>query len=239
MRPQLLAVALVGLACLAACGSFKGTDVASVDDGGSTNVTDSGVEASASCTPPTCAGAGPSCRYYDFSAATCPPDWTPSGDVGKPGVVFDCGGALHVAAKNTLDITESASFATPQSAYAAHVSAVIAITSWNLGPAFVINLAKGSITLYGELSPKGYPRLHACTDVTHCTANFTSSAVGAPHLFAFDLTNDGVAVSVDCTALGKLDPIPLPVNEKLTVTFGRVDAAPIDGTLDDVRVSFD
>ena len=59
------------------------------------------------------------------------------------------------------------------------------------------------------------------------------------HLFVFDITSSSVSLSVDCVPLDtRPAQITLATRANLTVAFGKADASPIDGTIDDLGVSF-
>jgi hypothetical protein len=62
---------------------------------------------------------------------------------------------------------------------------------------------------------------------------------GEAHRFTFDITRTDVALSVDCRSLATR-PVAtkLAAAADLRMAFGKVDANPIDGTLDDLSVSF-
>jgi hypothetical protein len=238
MRPPLSELArapglggvVFGQAVLALAGALLATSCASFEaapDGGA-----------GECAPPSCAGAGPSCRSYDFAGPACPADWAFSGEA-PPAVTADCvGGKLHVAAASTLDVTSSLELSGPAVApYSIWVAARIAVQQWDGGE--VLHLDVGSempFELSAKIMPSGDPSFELCTSVD-CRASF-DSAPGAEHLFQFDVTPSGTTATVDCQPFGTTPAVVLGTSAPVTLTFGKSEANPIDGTLDDVVVSF-
>jgi hypothetical protein len=190
------------------------------------------------CIAPTCEGAGPSCRSYDFAGPTCPLDWEFSGNTDLPGVVGDCqSGKLHLAAIDTLDVIATLGLGTPDVEYSMLVSARVAVRDWDGGSVLRLDVAGSSpFALSAEMPPSGNPRFLLC-DTGGCPATFDSTP-GAEHLFQFDVTPTGTTATVDCQAFGTTPAVPLATTAFVTLAFGKVDASPIDGTLDDVVVSF-
>jgi hypothetical protein len=183
------------------------------------------------------AGEGPpSCRSEDFTAGCGA--FELSGD--PSGVIRDCArGKLHVAAKDTLDAVGTLWVDTPLVPFATRISARVAVTAWDGGSMLRITLGAASgFEVRAVLAASGNPQFTLCESTSGCSPIAIESAVGREHLFVFDLTADGLSLSVDCTPVLHRAAIALPVKSSLAVTFGKSDAEPIDGTLDDVVVSF-
>ncbi len=227
MRASWLIILAVG-ACALGCTPFKGTDA--TDDGGA------GDAAVGMCAAQQCP---PSCHFDDFSAGHCPGDWKQSGNIGMAGVVWDCTtGKLHLVADNTLDVFADLDVDVPNQTQVIHISATITITSWSpKKPVLTITLGSSTATLFGEMNVKGNPQLVTCTDNVQCTPTVATTR-GAPHRFTFDLSSSGVVATVDCADATTLGGFQLG-SSNLHLRFGAADGTPIDGTLDDVQVSFE
>ena len=216
-----LGLALAGTLLVASCAPFEAAPDGPAGD----------------CSSASCADAGPSCRSYDFAGPACPADWAFAGD-GPPAVVGDCmTGKLHVVAADTLDVVSSLTVPGPAGPYAVFVSARIAVQNWDSGD--VLQLDVGPETpfeLRAKIAPPGNPTFELCTSVG-CSASF-DSAIGAEHLFQFDVTSSGTTATVDCQPFGATPAVVLGLSQPITLLFGKADANPIDGTLDDVIISF-
>ncbi len=229
-----------------ACASFKGTDaVGGTDDGRMDAKPGSGGEGGACITPTSCPPDTPSCKYYDFSSATCPQDWKPGGDVGMSGVVYECGaGNLHVAAKGTLDVDGDLSVPIPSAdTKTIFVSANLTIKTWIASsiatklPILQLSNGVSRVIVYGDMNVDANVRFTTCPMVGDCSSTFVS-VPDKTHLFQFELTATGVSIAVDCAHAFSLPAFPVDSAQAFHVVFGTVDGEPIDGTIDDVRVSF-
>ena len=236
-------IGLAGCACLVACGSFTGTDLpaGAGDAGTSARDAAASVDAAISCGTEACPAGKPSCHFDDFSSGDCPGAWLQKGDIGMSTVVWDCkGGKLHLAADQTKDVWADLAVSVPAATKVIHVSATIAITAWSpKKPVLTVTLGSSSLILFGEMNVDGNPQLTACTANTSCAPPQISSRE-APHVFTLDLAPSGVVTTVDCASpLAPIAGFAIDPSTPLHIVFGTVDGAPIDGTLDDVRVSFE
>jgi hypothetical protein len=236
-------VALVAILTCGACGSFgaesAGTD-AGADAADAADAGDAG-DAALSCLPETCAGAGPSCFFDDFEAG-CRSEIQFSGDDGMPTVVGGCaGGRLRVAARNTLDMTAQLSLTAPDTYDSIRVSVGLAVAEWQMGP--VLRIGVGG-TLLASLDvakvKSGNPAFSLCGEGgAGCIAPAFEMKAGEVHRFTFDITRTAVTMSVDCKLLAtRTVAVTLAARADVGMAFGKVDANPIDGTLDDLSVSF-
>ena len=246
MRGRIL-VGVVTWCCLAACGSFSGTatpaDAGAADGGTGSSDGASSNESSAACDIPACPAhdVQPSCHYYDFTPPACPGDWQKN--TGPTDVVtFECSnGKLHIAADSTFDITAVLSITPPPTPKAAHVSARIAVKDWRPGKAVLtIDLGGAKVFLDAQIDANDLPLFNPCTTTDLCAPSHpVESKAGEEHVFTFDIASTGVIVTMDCNTVWKLPAVTPDFSSSLTISFGMVDAAPIDATLDDVRISFD
>jgi hypothetical protein len=96
------------------------------------------------------------------------------------------------------------------------------------------------VLLTAETISGGNVRYTLCAaDGTTCdTAHPFDSAPGAEHFFAFEVDGAKTSLSVDCAAVATLPGTPLASDRSVTVQFGARDGEPIDGTIDDVVISF-
>lgn len=230
-RRRIAALATVGVA---ACSSFGAVEPGEgTADGGTADA--SAADAGA-CASDSCADAGPSCRSEDF-AAGCGA-FELGGDVN--GVVRECtDGKLHVAARDTLDAVATLWVDTPLVPYSARVSARIAVKKWDGGRMLRVVLGGTSgFEVRAVLGVDGNPAFKLCDSTSGCSPVAVTSAPGKEHLFVFDMTPGALSVTVDCASAATRAAIALPVKSSLEVEFGKTDADPIDGTLDDVVVSF-
>jgi hypothetical protein len=190
------------------------------------------------CPAASCSGEGPSCRAYDFSGSTCPADFQLSGDTSNADVIGECqSGKLHVAAKDTLDITASLGLDAPDTDYTMRISTRIAVTDWDGGA--VLKLQVGAVqpfVLRATMTPAGNVSYELCHGVT-CEATY-ESAPGKEHRFDFDVSSTGTVATVDCKPFGTTTALVLPKSTGIQLSFGKTDGQPIDGTLDDVVVAF-
>ncbi len=227
-------VALATMAIFPACGSFGADDKA---DGGALD--GGGGDGAAACLPDPCADAGPSCTLHDF-ASGCGDSFTFSGNVGDKGVVGECtGGKAHVAARNTLDSMAELALKTPGQYDAIRVSARIAVTEWDGGRVLTVMLDGVKVgVLQAVQGASGTPRFTLCSQGA-CEQEAFNASGAEEHLFVLDITSASVALSVDCVPVAT-HPAKTVLNPgaPLLVDFGHPDAMPIDGTLDDLAVSY-
>lgn len=219
--PALLRALVVGAPLgLAACGESFTSD----DAGTST------------CEAPSCEGAGSSCRSYDFESE-CPSDWELTGNFDL-GAVGECRqGKVVLAADGTLDVYATLSLESPQLSYAMNVSTRLSFMKWDGERMFALGYGQQDLfRLDGVVTPEGNSRYSLCRD-DECAGTFECPK-GEEHLFQFDLSGEGFAASVDCQPLGSLPDIELPTTTWLWLELGKRDAHPIEGTLDDVVISF-
>lgn len=230
-------LALVAALCVA-CGSFgssSGGDAGSADAAGDS--ADDSSDAAPACVAETCAGGEPSCSYFDFQGG-CPPGLSFAGDVS--GVVGECaGGKLHVAGDNTKDITAELNAKTPGAYTSIHVSARIAVMEWDGKRALVVELEGVVVAeLDVVIGAAGRPIFHLCNE-GNCLGTGFEAQTGEEHLFVLDITSTSVSLSVDCQPVSTVSrPIVLAPMTSLLVKFGKTDAAPIDGTIDDLAISY-
>lgn len=229
-------IAAIALVVVASCSSFDAVEPAggSAGDGGAG---DAGSTDGGACAAESCADAGPSCRSEDF-AAGCGA-FELGGD--PKGVVHECtNGKLHIAARDTLDATATLWVDTPLVPFSARVSARIAVTKWDGGRMLRVTLGgtTSGFEVRAVLGAGGNPEFTLCDSTSGCSPLAIASAPGKEHLFVFDLTPGALSVTVDCASAATRAAIALPVKSELQLEFGKVDADPVDGTLDDVVVSF-
>jgi hypothetical protein len=236
--PFVLVAALAGASCTPFGAATAGADGGGPGDGDAAATTD----ASAACVAPTCADAGPSCRSYDFASSTCPSAWTFGGDPNGPSAVHECvNGKLHIAATDTLDVTATLDRSTPQVPYSVRVSARLAVASWDGGEVLTLQIGPDApFILSAKVLASGFVSLILCPGAganNRPCATF-QTAKGEEHLVTFVVTSSGTSATIDCVDWTTLPATPLPTGDQLSLTFGKVDGRPIDGTLDDVTVAF-
>ena len=157
------------------------------------------------------------------------------------GVVGECtGGKAHVAADGTLDIRAELAVETPGQYDAVRVSARIAVKDWDGGPALTVQLDRTVIAVIRAVkAASGRPRFSLCDAAGTCANQTFDANVDEEHTFALDITSASVTLSVDCVSLASYPAnISLATRAGLLVDFGHTDAAPIDGTIDDLSVSY-
>ena len=197
------------------------------------------------CPRETCdADAGVACWFADFAAPTCPTvDWDYFSEPSV-GSSLECGdGALHVIARNTADVEATFGVKTPRVPYGVRIALTLVLNEWDGGrvlaadiganPAFVLLAGTG---LGRRFALQLCPTLSAdsgCLDVAGA-----SLEPGTPHVLAVDITSEATRLSVDCGAPTSLPPIALEQNADLRLSFGKSDGDPIDGSIDDVKVSW-
>jgi hypothetical protein len=234
----------------AACGSF-GSDSAGADGGGGDAAGGdagggdaAGGDAGASvatCPAETCADAGPTCFFDDFATSCRKEISFNSGDIGAPGVVGECkDGKLHVAMIDTLDMTAHLAVDTPDVYDSIRVSTSLAVARWDLGPVLKLTLDGAPV---GELDfavVKTGPSFTLCgVGPADCAPTAFGPTAGEAHRFTFDITSTTVSLSVDCKPLATRNvAVKLVPRATVGVDFGKVDGVAVDGTLDDLSVSF-
>lgn len=218
------------------------------DDAGAVSLDASGiVDADAAplvdaavCSPERCNGRR-NCRSYDFEAENCPTDWEQAGDL-ENNVLMDCvTGKLRVAAGGTLDITASLPLQPLPESTRGRISMLVAADNWDGGP--FVRLFHGDTPIV-EL----WARMHAdkvvyrwCAD-EECTQGETFEAARREERLVtieLSLVPPTISLSVDCTRLGSRQATMELLSTDTKLVFGHNDASPIDGTLDDVVVSFE
>ncbi len=235
MRRKIGALAFASIAGCASFGTADGSGSAAGPDGGSG---DGGTCVSA------CPAGASGCTSYDFSAATCPSDWEPKGDIGTATVVYECtGGRLHVAAQNSLDVAATDYLSPPQVAYRLHLSARIAVRTWDGTSVFALQHSDRSLfELRAVIGATTTPAYSLCDATGQCSATFTTKAASEEHVFAFDVSSTGdVVATIDCQSFARLkvSALPLASDGSLSIVFGSAPAtAEVDGTLDDAVVQF-
>lgn len=224
-----------------ACATFQ--DAPGGDDGGTMGAEASapdgegGLDATAPCVE-TCSGKGPSCTSLSFPPGDgCPPSLFFSGDTKVTRECID--GRLHLAASGTLDVVAAYAVDVPLVEYATRVGARVAVKSWTPGPLLRIDVSGVPIAeIDAEVSPAGRVRFVACAGAASGCGPVLELAKGEERLFVVDASKSEIAVFAGCERWTTLPGKSLPKSGKLTVRFGRTDGDPIDGTLDDLVVSF-
>jgi hypothetical protein len=220
---------LVGavLVVLSACSPFAASD-------GS----DGGAGGGGSCPAPTCEGAGPSCKSYDFAGPDCPADWELNGNF-ELGASASCkSGSLHVFADGTLDVFAGLRVTTPNAPYGARVSARVAVETWDRGTMLELSISGNTaVELRATTKPSGDPELVLCDKSGRCGPALESKQ-SKWHLLVVELRDTGVTATVDCAPFGSFSAVPLPLVEGLSLVLGKSAEPTIEGSLDDVTVSF-
>jgi hypothetical protein len=235
-RDTCVALVAVMVAC-ASCGSFGANDGSGADAGPSVDAATDAGDAAPVCAPEPCGDGGASCTVHDFSAG-CGASFAFTGDTSR--VVGVCsGGKAHVMAKDTLDVTAELDDQTPGDYQAIHVAARLAVTTWDGGRALTVELDGVVIAeLDVVMAASKKPRFSLCNAGNCAGAGFEAN-VGEEHLFAFDITMSSVTATVDCAPLGtRPAQIVMKPMADLLVRFGKTDAAPIDGTIDDIAIAY-
>lgn len=193
------------------------------------------------CLPPTCDPSVPSCETFDFTGDSCPGDWEFSGNTDKaefPDVIGECeNGKIHVACDDTLDIVAELWREVPDESYSIDIAAHIAVQEWDGGRVLALLIDNVPyFELLGDVAPSGRIRYELCRE-DYCDASFEAMP-GEEHLVQFDVTDGGVQATVDCLPFAMLPAQDLLMGTWMRLEFGRMNGAPIDGTIDDVLVSF-
>jgi hypothetical protein len=230
---------LVAALMCAACGSF-GADSPAADAGVSRGA-DAG-DAAAACPVETCAPTAAFCLFDDFASGTCRKELTFStGDIGKPGVVGDCkDGRLHVAAAGTLDMIAELTYEAPDIYDSVRLSASLAVVDWDLAQVLRLSLDGALVAELDFAKTASGDSFTLCGAAgADCAAQAFVAPAGEAHRFTFDITRTTVALSVDCKPIAsRTVTSTLAPRATFSMAFGKVDADPIDGTIDDLSVSF-
>jgi hypothetical protein len=237
-----LVAALAGASCAPFSAATPGADGGAEGGGPGNGDAAAATDATTACVAPTCADAGPSCRSYDFASSTCPSAWTFGGDPNGPSAVHECvNGKLHIAAKNTLDVTATLDRSTPQVPYSVRVSAKLAVANWDGGEVLTLQIGPdATFILSAKILASGFVSLILCPGAganNRPCATF-QTAKSEEHLVTFNVTSSGTTATIDCNDWTTLPATALPTGDQLSLAFGKVDGNPIDGTLDDVTVAF-
>ena len=212
-------------------------------DGGADGAAADAGDAASACAAETCVGEGPSCFFADFGS--CTPDIFNSGDWGATGVIGECkGGKLHVAATDTHDMTAVLSHDTPDTYDKIRISTSLAVGQWEEGPVLRVGVDGVLVAELDTVTVKsGRPSFTLCGEVgdggVACATPAFEPNRGELHRFTFVITRTSVSLSVDCVPLAtRMVHVVLGPHVSVAIGFGKVDASPIDGTLDDLSVSF-
>jgi hypothetical protein len=231
-----LGLFLGGLA-LVACTSFGEAPATNEPADASADSSTDGSADAGGCTVDRCLASEPSCRSFDFEAGCG--DVTFEGD--STGTTRECAaGKLHIAARGTLDVTGKLETTTPGIYDAANVSVRIAVKDWDGGRVLAVALGGTRvIELRAVLAASGNPRFSLCSPDASCAEATFETKGGEEHVFAIAISKSAVSLAVDCRAVATV-PTSAALGAKvaLTLTFGKTDAEPIDGTFDDVVFSF-
>jgi hypothetical protein len=225
--------ALIAMTASLSCGAF-GADSSGADGGAFGADADS----AAACSSASCADAGDTCVVRDFQSCGSEVDF--QGDITNATVMKECkDGKLHLAAKYTLDIFAELTFTTPDKYEAVHVAALLAVVDWNAGR--VLRVSVGG-TVVGEIqtTTDAMGRTFSFCSNGDCGTELFRTKAGEAHQLELDITRTSVALRVDCKPFAtRATMVDLGMKTTVSVSFGRLDANPIDGTLDDLRVSYE
>lgn len=217
-----------------------GSDQAAPHDGGVPSTDAGGTDGATSDGGPACAAETCvdrlGCVFDDFSAGCS--KWSFYGDLAT--TTHECvAGKLRIAAQNTDDILAVATHPTPTQPYRVRVAARVTIADWDGGQLLAVTVGGSRVAeLRADRLGPGTARVSLC-DNSGCATAAPPFAMGTEHLLALDLSSGGVTAFFDCAELATMLPLaPLQTESTLTVAFGRIDAQPIDGTIDDVLVWF-
>jgi hypothetical protein len=115
------------------------------------------------------------------------------------------------------------------------------VKEWDAGRLLTIQIDRQYVAeIRAVNAASGKPRFSLCDPNGGTCAQQTFDANGdEEHTFVLDITRTSVALSVDCAPLATFQAtVGLTPRTGLLVDFGHNDADPIDGTLDDLSVSF-
>jgi hypothetical protein len=240
-------------ACVAACGSFvpasEPTDGGTEPDGGTeTGGGDGNASADTSaadggaCVLPTCAGET-SCKSWTFDSGALAPcqGWTFAGDLAD--TTHDCSsGNLHVAAGGTLDITATASVDNPKTPYRLRVAMRMRLAEWNAGLIFAVSSGGNIVAQLAVIDlGAGNRRIQLCdAELVVCSPGTVVLTANLERLVVLETDGTGTTLTVDCVRVDAIPPVALATDDgsRTELVFGRNDANPIDGTIDDVSVTF-
>jgi hypothetical protein len=163
------------------------------------------------------------------------------GEDTELGATVECtSGKLHVAAQDTLDAWGTLDVDAPAVPYWLRVAARIAVTAWDGGRVLWLEIrdypySGAPFELRAGPGDNGFPAFSLCS-AAGCSAEVEVRA-GEEHLFVIDVRPEGTTATIDCQPLGTAPSVELRVSAVLHFEFGKLDAAPIDGTLDDLVIS--
>lgn len=230
-------VVLLGV-LFVACASFTDAAGPTATDGGtgdssSTDGAVSDADADPGCAAESCAGRQ-QCESWSFD--TCNP-WKLTGD----GTATCKNGKLLIQAEGTLDAQAVLTVPTPSSSYSLRVAGRIVVNDWDGGRLLAIGFGE---TLLGALNAERTAlgnkiELELCRGPADCFDNKLVVDAGSEHLFVLEISNAQTKLTVDCVPFATLSGSALKTSDSLAIVFGKVDGAPIDGTLDDVLVSYE
>jgi hypothetical protein len=228
-------VVLIGV-LLIACASFTDAPASSAIDGGidgDTTDASSGDGTGAGCAAESCAGRQ-QCESWSFD--TCD-QWTMSGD----GTATCKNGKLLIQASGTLDAQSVLTLPTPSSSYKLRVAGRIVVNDWDGGRLIALGFAETPI---GFINAKKTAlgnkiELEFCHSASDCFNRKLVVDAGSEHLFLFEISDAQTKLTVDCVPLATLSGSALETDDSLSIVFGKNDGEPIDGTLDDVVVSYE
>jgi hypothetical protein len=239
-RAALLAALPLVLFVGGACDAFRGEQTTDAPSG----APDAGVDAApdaATCQLPKCSAQQPSCRAYSFDANPCD-GVTYSGD--SKGVTHDCtGGKLHVAADGTLDDVAHVVVDSPQTFTGIRVGMKLAVNAWDKD-GVVVEITTGGRTaavLTSVSNADGNYQIKLCDRIGSGVVGCENAFVARPkseHALLFTITTTELRLDVDCVAAVSGQPEKPATNANVEVIFGKTDAQPIDGTIDDLVVQF-
>lgn len=251
-RPVRVALACAASFAVFACTSFSAAPGA--DDGADASPdvaapTDASLdapsdEAEPSCEVGACPQATPSCRSYSFDGprdrdTSCPGDWTISADSDARATCAD--GKLRLAGEGTQDVEARLSVRTPGMLDGVRIAARFTIEAWDGGPwlELIVGEETAGVVRAGTVA-SGFFRLELCRsrDDSDGCVSLAEVAPGSEHVIELDVSRDATQVSVDCAAPRTQPGLAPPASSNVELVFGKVDADPIEGTLDDVVVSF-
>lgn len=225
-------VVLIGVLFIA-CGRFSDAPE-SATDGGIDAATDSSsaADADAGCPAESCVGRE-QCESWNFDDCK---GWATSGDA-----TATCkNGKLLIVAEGTLDAQAILTLPTPPSVYTLRVAGRIVVNRWDGGRALAFVVAQTAIGVVNARSTTlgNKIELELC-DGNACLGRKLVVDPGSEHQFLLEVSSAQTKLTVDCVPFATLGGSALPTNSTFSLAFGRVDGNPIDGTLDDVVVSYE
>ena len=235
-------IALIAIVVVA-CGSFGdgsgggGGDGGTPIDGAATDGAANGDAANEGdipgCPAESCVGRT-ECKFYDFETGCG--DWTAGGD----GSVV-CNGALRVSATSTKDAEASVTLLTPSEPYSLRLAGRITLTRWDGGRVLVFGFQETpiGILIASETPLTNKIEVRFCRSVSDCAPQKLTWDPGSKHQLLVEMSAAEIKLSVDCVAFVTLPGAAPPLKMPLGIIFGKTDGDPIEGTLDDVVVSYE